>query len=285
MAVGEINLTGAMRSNLTSLQQTASLLDRTQLRLSTGKKVNSAVDNPTSFFAAKGHETRADLLNGLKDNISEAIQTIKAGDAGVKAISSSLEQLRGLVTQARTALNDTVNSATTLASLTTQYNELVKQINNLTTDASYKGVNFLSGGTTTVNFNENATTKLTVTGFNSSASGLSIQGGSATGAGTLVSGDIDTTTELDNIEADINTALATLQSESSKLASNLGILTTRDTFISDQINTLVTGAAKLTNADTNEEGANMLALQTRQQLGVTSLSLASQALQGVLRLF
>lgn len=285
MAVGEINLTSAMRSNLTSLQQTASLLDRTQLRLSTGKKVNSAVDNPTSFFAAKSHETRADLLNGLKDNISEAIQTIKAGDAGVKAISSSLEQLRGLVTQARTALNDTVNSATTLASLTTQYNELVKQVNNLTTDASYKGVNFLSGGTTTVNFNENATTKLTVTGFNSSASGLAIQGGTATGSGTLASTDIDTTTELDNIEADINTALATLQSESSKLASNLGILTTRDTFISDQINNLVTGASKLTGADTNEEGANMLALQTRQQLGVTSLSLAAQSLQGVLRLF
>ncbi|MFZ5472868.1 MAG: flagellin, partial [Pseudomonadota bacterium] len=112
-----------------------------------------------------------------------------------------------------------------------------------------------------------------------------LQGGTATGSGTLASTDIDTATELDTIEGQINTALATLQSESSKLASNLGILTTRDTFISDQINTLVTGAAKLTNADTNEEGANMLALQTRQQLGVTSLSLAAQALQGVLRLF
>jgi flagellin-like hook-associated protein FlgL len=69
------------------------------------------------------------------------------------------------------------------------------------------------------------------------------------------------------------------------LAANLSILSTRQQFVSSMVNTLVEGAGKLTNADTNEEGANMLMLQTRQQLGVTSLSLASQAAQSVLRLF
>ncbi|TXT17588.1 MAG: flagellin domain-containing protein [bacterium] len=76
-----------------------------------------------------------------------------------------------------------------------------------------------------------------------------------------------------------------LRTESAGLASNLSILTTRQQFITDMVNTLVDGAGKLTNADTNEEGANMLLLQTRQQLGVTALSLSAQAAQSVLRLF
>lgn len=77
----------------------------------------------------------------------------------------------------------------------------------------------------------------------------------------------------------------TLRTESSKLASNLAILSTRESFITDMNNVLTEGANKLTAADTNEEGANMLILQTRQQLGTTSLSIASQAAQSVLRLF
>jgi flagellin-like hook-associated protein FlgL len=287
MSIGDIALTSGMRNNLISLQQTATLLDRTQERLSTLKKVNSAVDNPTNFFAARGHETRANLLNGLKDNISETIQMIKSADAGVKAITSTIEQLRGVITQARSALNDTVNSGTLLSGYTNQYNELIRQLNNFAGDSSYKGVNFLSGASTTVNLNENAATSIVINGFNASASGLNLSGGVAgvNSAGTLASADLDSVSELNAIEDRLNAALATLQTESSRLASNLGVLTTRNTYLSEMINTLVTGASKLTAADTNEEGANMLALQTRQQLGVTALSLSSQSLQSVLRLF
>ncbi|MCK7508769.1 MAG: hypothetical protein MZV70_35230 [Desulfobacterales bacterium] len=77
----------------------------------------------------------------------------------------------------------------------------------------------------------------------------------------------------------------TLRTESSKLANNLSIITARQEFTQGMINVLKDGAAGLTNADMNEEGANMLMLQTRQALGTTSLSLASQAAQSVLRLF
>ena len=76
-----------------------------------------------------------------------------------------------------------------------------------------------------------------------------------------------------------------LRTESSKLSNNLGIITARQEFTQGMINVLRDGAAGLTNADMNEEGANMLMLQTRQALGTTSLSLASQAAQSVLRLF
>lgn len=286
MAIGDITLTSAMRANLVSLQSTEQLLGRTQERLATGKRVNSAIDNPTNFFAARAHTQRADLLTGLKDSISEAVQTVKAADTGVSGITRLLEAVRGVLTQARSAVNSTT-SATELQGLTTQYNELIRQLNNTQADSSYKGVNFLAGSTITltVNFNEQATSQLVMSGFNGSASGLALSGGTTTGVGTLTSAALDTQTELDGIETTINNALSTLRTQGGTLAANLAILSTRQQFIVDMVNVLAEGATKLTVADTNEEGANMLLLQTRQQLGTTALSLSAQANAAVLRLF
>ncbi len=286
MAIGDVSLTAAMRSNLVSLQQTATLMGQTQERLATGRRVNSALDNPANFFAAREHTQRANLLNGLKDNINEAIQTVKAADKAVTAITKMIEGLRGQLTQARTAIGDATASADLLAGITSGYNEMIRQINNLQQDSIYKGLTFLASATTlTVNFNETSTTKLTMSGFDGTASGLGISGGTVSGYGDLASGDISSVSGIDAIESSLNFALATLRKESGTLANNLTILSVRQSFIVDMVNTLVEGADKLTLADTNEEGANMLMLQTRQQLGTTSLSLASQAAQSVLRLF
>jgi flagellin-like hook-associated protein FlgL len=286
MAIGDVSLTGAMRSNLVSLQQTAQLMGQTQDRLSTGKKVNSALDNPANFFAAREHTQRANLLNGLKDNIGEAIQTVKAADKAVSAITKLIEGLRGQLSQARTALGDKSASGDLLDGVSSGYNEMVNQINNLVTDSTYKGLSFLASATVlTVNFNETSSTKLVMSGFDGSASGLAISGGSASGTGTLASADIGSTSGIDLIENSLNAALATLRKESGTLANNLTILSVRQSFITDMVNTLTEGADNLTLADTNEEGANMLMLQTRQSLGTTALSLASQSAQSVLRLF
>ena len=300
MAIGEIGLTSSMRANLLSLQTTARLLGSTEERLSSGKRVNTAVDNPANFFAAQSHTSRANQLSGLKDNISEAIQTVKAADSGIKGVLTTIEALRGVITQARSAINDTVNSAVTLggsatggaSGLTGQYNRLVEQLNNLVTDSSYKGTNFLTSGsvTLTVNFNENATTKIVMSGFNSGASGLAISGGgsSLTVAGTtgnITSGDLSTASSLDAAEATLNSAMATLQTKSSELSANLSSLSARQSFIDEMTNTLLVGATKLTEADTNEEGANLLSLQTKNTLGTTALSISNQAQQAILRLF
>jgi len=91
-----------------------------------------------------------------------------------------------------------------------------------------------------------------------------------------------------NINTDIgllDAALTTLRTNAKTLSSNLNIITTRDSFTQSMINVLSEGATKLTAADTNEEGANMLMLQVRQSLGTTALSLSAQAAQSVLRLF
>jgi flagellin-like hook-associated protein FlgL len=300
MAIGEIGLSSSMRVNLVSLQNTARLLGQTEERLATGKRVISAVDNPANFFAAQGHTTRANLLTGLKDNMAEAVQTVKTANTGIQGILSTVEALRGVVTQARSAINDTANSAISLggsatggaSGLTGQYNRLIQQLNNLVTDSSYKGTNFLTSGsvTLTVNFNENATTSLTMSGFNAGASGLGISGGGTTltvagTTGNITSADMDTNTELAAIETTLNAAIATLQTRSSELSVNLGTLTTRQAFTTAMVNTLTIGATTLTEADLNEEGANLLALQTKQSLGTTALSISSQAEQSILRLF
>jgi flagellin-like hook-associated protein FlgL len=278
----EITLTASMRSNLVSLQNTDVLMNRTQDRLATGKRVNSALDNATNFFAAAAHTLRAASLTARKDGMGEAIQTIKAANTGIEGIKSLLESAKGLVESAR---SETGNRSTTES----QFNSVMSQIKKLVNDSGYKGTNFLNGATVTLDvlFNETGSNKLTLTGFAASASALATANGGmlSTHVGTANATGFSNASQLNATASAINSAISTLATQSAKLSSNLAIINARLDFTNSMVNTLKEGADKLTLADSNEEGANMLALQTRQQLGVTSLSLASQAAQGVLRLF
>ena len=88
MALSDISLTAGMRANLLSLQQTVNLLNRTQTRLASGKKVNSPIDDPLNYFTAKSLTDRASDLSVSKDNMSEGIQTISAANNGITAINA-----------------------------------------------------------------------------------------------------------------------------------------------------------------------------------------------------
>jgi flagellin-like hook-associated protein FlgL len=300
--MADISLTAGMRSNLLSLQNTNTLVNRTQDRLSSGKKVNSALDNPTNFFAAQSHNNRATDLTNRKDGMSEAIQGIKAADAGITAISSLIAAAKGV---AQSAL--ATASMTERASYAVTYNTLMTQITQLSSDAGYRGTNFLNRDNLTVEFapTTNGAT-LQVKGFTATNSGLSIGKVGIVGHGqTAKTADLSTvpktslqvTTEWDNSvtstaanairssSKQLENALSTLRTKSSELSANLSVITVRQDFTDKLINTLQSGADNLTLADSNEEGANMLMLQTRQSLGITSLSMASQAAQAVLRLF
>jgi flagellin len=161
--------------------------------------------------------------------------------------------------------------------LAAQYDTIRTQIDNISSDSGYKGLNLLSAtNTLTINFNENSTSKLNVVGFLGNSSGLSL-----TGAG----GSWQATSSITADAAKMDTAISTLRTNTQTLAANLNIITTRQGFTDSMINTLQTGADNLTLADMNQEGANMLMLQTRQTLGTTSLSMSSQAAQSVLKLF
>lgn len=281
MALSTINLTGGMRANLFSLQQTSKEFEITQKRLSTGLRINTALDDPINFFSAQEHRLRANDLNGRKDGMSEAIQTIKAANVGVEGINNLLAQAKSLAQSAMSA------GSTDAIAFGSAYATVMTQINQMSVDSGYKGVNLLQSGELTIQFAPTANqSTLHLTGFGTTAAEFSITGMSAagTGAGWVASGTVDSATIQAAIDG-IEEATSTLRTEAKVLANNLSIITAREEFSSQMINTLGDGAAKLTEADMNEEGANMLMLQTRQALGTTSLSLASQAAQGVLRLF
>jgi len=372
MPTNSVSLTAGMRSNLVSIQNTVDLLNRTQIRLATGKKVNSALDDPISFFTAREHMSRVSDLQSLKNGMSEGIQTLTAANTGIESIISMIETAKATAESAKSAeaggtgfttsiltlngveLGNTivvggntytaaaVSSATefvkgatdeitalnlaslinsnvettdidatsvsgaqinlalngggnmvatnvefvgttftevlvepsdALAGLVAQYAELISQLDQLQADAGYKGINLLNSEDLTIAFE--GTHSLTASGFDATASGLLLS--------PTASWD-----NLTSINADItlmDAAIATLEREASTLASSLSIVTTRQSFTLSMINALTMGADNLTLADLNEEGANMLMLQTQQALATTSLSISAETAQSVLRLF
>lgn len=280
MATSGVTLTSGMRASVHALQQTQNWMETTQTRLSTGKRVNTALDDPINFFAAQGHTQRANDLDFRKDGMGEGIQTIKAADQGISAVQDLISAAKAL---AQSALSGETTSE--INALETQYNSLLDQIDDLAGDSGYKGTNLLGGTSQTLNvkFDETGTSSITVTGFDATSSGLSINDVTANDwVATGGSGDV---TVINTDIGELDAAMTTLRSKSKALGSQLSTITIREDFTTNMINTLLDGAANLTNADLNEEGANMLMLQTRQALGTTSLSLASQAAQAVLRLF
>jgi flagellin-like hook-associated protein FlgL len=169
--------------------------------------------------------------------------------------------------------------------LMAQFNDLRDQLDKIAGDAGYNGVNILRGDKLKVVFNERGTSSIDIEAKNKT--GLS---GVSTASNSL---NISAVTEEeyssdDLLDARFNAlkdSMSTLQAQSSQLGANLGVVQIRQDFTKQMITTLKTGSDFLVNADMNEEGANLLALNTRQQLSQTALSLASQADQAVLRLF
>ena len=149
MAINDISLTAGMRNNLLALQKTASQLQTTQDRLSSGKRVNSALDNPTNFFAAQAATNRASDLNDRKDMMAEAVQTIKAADNGITAITALIQSAKGLASAAQ-GTSDTAAQATYQA----QYSQIRNQIDTLASDSSYRGTNLLTGNTLSIEFSD-----------------------------------------------------------------------------------------------------------------------------------
>ena len=318
-----ITLTASMRSNLLSLQNTQSLMDMTQERLSTGNKVNSAIDNPSSYYTAQSLNNRAGDLSSLLDSMGQAIQTIKAADQAIESITSFAEQAKAVANSALDSAN-----MEEIEAYQKQFNDIRTQITQLAGDSSYKGVNLLAGDDLTVTFNEGRTSSITVKGEKADAESLNVGQASTWDAKTTsaakktaldevkeaevgegktyatqaakdeavaaaqaeyeaaVKVDIKTNKEaISTSIEEVEKAINTLRSMASTFGNNYSIVQNRQEFTENLIDVLTEGADKLTLADMNEESANMLALQTRQQLAINSLSLASQASQSVLKLF
>lgn len=384
--MSDVTLSAAVRSSLLSLQNTTSLVERTQGRLSTGLEVASAIDDPVAFFQAKSLNDRAFDFNEKKDGIDQGVSTVTAALGGLESIEAIVRQLKGIASSLKSA------TGTQFTDLVSQYSTLRSQIGELANDASYQGTNLIDNNTESlaVSFSDQTSSQLTISAANSRETGLGIEavavgtnttfnyaagsqlqvsdGASITvtyqgtgvtyaeGSGatitfgttsiafsyavdttavdtvTLTQGQILTitigseigsgagstggfvslgagaatqatavtinttgnvtnfvsegvTSTIDALTTELDGALTTLRARTQTLGSNVALLQTRLDFTADYVNTLETGSGKLTLADLNEEGANLLALQTRQQLGISALAFAGQAEQGILGLF
>ena len=410
--MSDISLGRGVRQNLFSLQQSSDLIATTQNRLATGKKVNSAIDNPTNFFTAQSLNSRAKDLNGLLDGISNSLKTVEAADNGIRSITKLVENAQSVARQARSltaggttqsltagtaattgaaagaanggqlslsftptggtasnidiaigggktldesiaAINDSSNNrnasgtrlvtaskdagklvltasngvatvnagvtalatagqsddeiitalglGTTVAgtakldvageqrqSLAKQFNDIREQITKLARDSGYNGVNLLNSDQLSVAFNERTDAdkaQLTIKGTDFTAgkddgtSGLKLKAVTATGVDGF-----QKNSDLDDVDSSLTTALSSLRATASTFGSQLAIVQTRKDFTNELVNTLKSGADGLVLANNNEEAANLLTLQTRQQLSSQALALASQQEQSVLRL-
>src|SRR5690606_31830544 len=158
------------------------------------------------------------------------------------------------------------------------------QLDKFSDDASFNGINLLRGDKLKLTFNETGTSTIEIQAKDIQGTATQINN-AALGIDFVVASDFDSDVTLDQKLDDLKSAMDFLRSQASSFGSNLSVVQNRTDFTKNMINTLETGAANLTLADTNEEAANLLALQTRQQLSSTALSMASQADQAVLRLF
>ena len=294
----DITLSSATRTNLLSLQNTSSLIGQTQERLATGLKVNSALDDALAFFKARNLHSRATDLSSIKDQISGGVSVLTAATQGLESMESVLKQMKAIAQSAISA-----PESTTRAKLASQFNELRTQVDSIAFDSSFNGVNLLKntpghfvGGADqlTVRFNERtdpkAVNQLIVSGLKSSDYS-SIMGISAvtTGpaGGSAVWGQTGTAAikAITSAISAIDSALVTVREAAQAFGTNAAMLQIREDFTTNLINTLKGGASDLVNADLNEESANLLSLQTRQQLGTISLSIAQRSEQSILRLF
>jgi flagellin-like hook-associated protein FlgL len=242
-----------------------------------------------TFGSATGQiANRTDLLNAIREinpgltpsftagnvlriDSTNQYEVVIGGDSGVLSTLGL-----AAMSHAPTASVTTTNA--TRASLQKDYNDLLKQIDQLARDAGFNGINLLGGDSLKVTFNESETTFLTLQGVTYDSEGLGLEQ-IVSGDGFQVDANIQATLTL------LDGARTRIQAQATKLGSNMSVIQTRQEFTKQMIVTLNVGADNLTVADTNEEGANLLALNTRQQLSQTALSLASQASQAVLRLF
>ena len=272
-----ITLNADIRNNLFSLQQTSKDIGDVQTRIATGKKVNSPVDDPIAFFKAKGLSDKASDFLSLKDGLFNAISTVDLTLKSLDTIEDILKQMKGV---AESAKGSAVVADRTAAEA--QYDSLRTQLTQVATDASFDGVNLLKAtpDTLSVTINTSGTT-YSVAGSAADATGLAVTAGNDWDNATIATGTTNIAGDITKIE----TALTSVRSKASTFGSNLAFLKARTDFTEALISEYTKGAEKLTNADLNEESANLLALQTRQALAQQSLSFSIQAEQSILGLF
>ncbi|MDR3462924.1 MAG: flagellin [Beijerinckiaceae bacterium] len=295
---------------VSSLSATQSALSETQNQISTGLAVSSAKDNASYWSIATSMRSDVGALTAVSDSINLGSSVVSTAYQAISSSISILNQMKNLLVDAQTAGQDTTT-------IDTQLQQLQQQLRTFSNTATFNGVNLLatsstasenvvtsfsknSSGVDTVGFTDISLgqvlystangapgdTSYTGTGILDSAStvtGYSIDNlrTSSAGAGT----DAATGTYLADEQNQIESAIASLTTSASTLGSVLSNLTAQGTFTTSLSNSLTSGVGSLVDADMNQASTKLNALQTQQQLGIQSLSIANQNSQLILKLF
>jgi flagellin len=276
----------ATQQNLLALQQITQQQDTAQNHLATGLKVASAVDDAVSFFQSQALQNRASDISTRNNAIDQGISSLTTATQAVQSVVSVLQQLQGILTTAKT------ETASQRASSAKQFATLSEQLTNLVNDASYQGLNLVNSTSSVLKlqFSQVSTSLLKINGFNLQVSKLVSSGVKASVlASKIVTTTFSTvsnkTSKFDTAFTTLQNAVYTAQSDAQSLGGNISFLQTRLAFGQQYVTTLQGGSNKLVVADVNLESTNLVTLQTRQQLSIQSLSIATQSEQSVLRLF
>ena len=294
---GKIDILDTTSININSKQSNSiglNIYNNSNINIAGGVKLNIIADALITFKNTAGQQTSANFAQGAEiswRNTDRSAQGIWLAQSNQQIISNTTETVNGF--DGRNGFNKTSAVAREIADLPAeleseiktektssvtydyrQYNQILNQYDMLIKDAFYKGTNLLTGQNLKINFNEDRSSKIDISGVTADSENLGLKT-------REWSGSQDIEAAIGELEEAINT----LRAYASEFGNYYSIVTTRQDFTENLINVLEEGADKLTLADMNQESANMLALQTSQQLAVNSLSLASQASQSILRLF
>ena len=230
-----------------------------------GKDITLEADD-----TAESLRLKINALEGIAAEFDENGKlVVKSAEGDDLVISGTLAEKLGIS-------GAVTNGSNERAAYAKQFDSVLKQMDELVQDTSYKGINLLKGDNLTVVFNESRTSTLELKGVTFDSTGLGF---------TASKNEWISTDDIDESLDQITKATSMLRAQASEFGQNLSTVQIREDFTENMINNLTTGADKLTLADANEEAANLLALQTRQSLATNSLSLASQSAQSVLKLF
>lgn len=264
--------------------------DATDIGFTSGAAASTSRGAPAGFTGGTNVLKTVDaLVTEINANASLTGKIVASNDNGklrIQNISTSALTVTGASATSvdGSSSQTTINGNDVRKGLVQQFNTLRDQLDKFADDASYNGVNLLHGDNLKLTLNETGTSALNIQAKDANGNVLAVNSTSL-GIASSTNAEFDSDATLNTKLDSLTKALSTLRSQASSFGSNLSVVQNRQNFTKSMINTLQTGGDNLILADTNEEGANLLALQTRQSLSTTALSLSAQADQAVLSLF
>ena len=274
-------LSSGVRNNLFTLASNMSMMETVGERIATGKRVNSASDDPYAYFTSKNLTTKATNIDFVTSQYDIGSSTIQNSINALDAMDGLFEQAEALAMAAA----DGSSSAAERAGYEASYIDILNQVEDFANSAGFQGTNLLAGGDLSVTTEAGTSVGSTSVDYTAVAN---IEGGLTTDAATLdwdnatdATGQANATATLANIQA----ARTQVQAQQGIYANDQFIMETRKDFAESVQNLYLDEVSNLTDADPTEEAANLTALQTRAQLAQNTLALLMQQQQGVLSLF